>query len=129
MEPPVSDPSAPKQRRAATAAPEPPDDPPEIRCRSHGLRTGPKWLCADVSPYANSCMFVLPTRTVPACLSRRTTSASCDGTRSASSSARDVQLGGPGVDKRLIGGHRDERVQHGIQPFDSREARVGEFHG
>ena len=40
MDPPVSEPSAPGQSPAATAAPEPEDEPPQIRCvtASHGFR-------------------------------------------------------------------------------------------
>jgi len=41
MEPPVSVPMLPKQRPAATAAADPPLEPPGIRARSHGLWTGP----------------------------------------------------------------------------------------
>ena len=43
IEPPVSEPSAPGARPAATAAPEPDDEPPVRRCvaRSHGLRASP----------------------------------------------------------------------------------------
>ena len=37
IDPPVSVPSAPAQRCAATAAPEPPEDPPGIRFKSQGL--------------------------------------------------------------------------------------------
>jgi hypothetical protein len=41
MEPPVSVPSAPKHIWAATAAAEPPDEPPGLRSSAQGLRTGP----------------------------------------------------------------------------------------
>ena len=40
IEPPVSVPVAAGSRRAATAAAEPPDEPPGTRAASHGLRTG-----------------------------------------------------------------------------------------
>src|SRR5262249_61187606 len=40
MEPPVSEPSATGTRPAATAAPEPEDEPPVKRSRFHGLRAG-----------------------------------------------------------------------------------------
>ena len=39
-EPPVSYPVATGTMRAASAAPEPPEDPPGVRVRSHGLRVG-----------------------------------------------------------------------------------------
>jgi hypothetical protein len=42
-DPAVSEPSAPKAIPAATAAPEPLDEPPDIRPVSCGLRQGPKW--------------------------------------------------------------------------------------
>ena len=41
MEPPVSVPVAAAQSRAATAAAEPPEDPPGTRVRSQGFLTGP----------------------------------------------------------------------------------------
>ena len=42
MEPEVSEPMAKGTRPAATAAPEPLEEPPDQRVRSHGLRPGPK---------------------------------------------------------------------------------------
>jgi hypothetical protein len=42
IEPPPSPPLASGTRRAATAAPEPPEDPPGVRDGSQGLRAGPK---------------------------------------------------------------------------------------
>ncbi len=41
IEPPVSLPSASAQKPAATAAAEPPEDPPGTRVTSHGLCVGP----------------------------------------------------------------------------------------
>src|ERR1700710_2850863 len=41
IEPPVSEPSAANVRRAATAAPDPEDEPPVTRSKAHGLYTGP----------------------------------------------------------------------------------------
>ena len=41
IDPPVSVPVAPGTRRAATAAAEPPEEPPGTRSLFHGLRTGP----------------------------------------------------------------------------------------
>ena len=43
MEPPVSEPSVPAQRPAATAEPEPEEEPPQIRCvlASHGFQAVP----------------------------------------------------------------------------------------
>ena len=45
---------------AATAAAEPPLDPPAIRSMSHGLWTGPKWESVDVPPWPNSSRLVFP---------------------------------------------------------------------
>ena len=41
IEPPVSEPSAAKAARAATALPEPDEEPPVMRCGSQGLRQCP----------------------------------------------------------------------------------------
>src|SRR2546427_8203518 len=72
MEPPVSLPNAPAARPPATAAADPPDDPPGTRLRSHGLRVGPKAECSVDEPIANSSRLVLPTTTAPASMSRCT---------------------------------------------------------
>src|SRR6478735_2252434 len=74
IDPPVSLPSAPAQRPPATAAPEPPLDPPGIRLVSHGLRVG-----GHIGPHANSCMRVLPSRIAPAARSRATAAESTLG--------------------------------------------------
>src|SRR5438309_2047537 len=80
IDPPVSLPKAHGARRAATAAALPPDDPPGVRARSHGLRAAPKALFSLDEPIANSSMFVLPTRTASAARSRSMTAASYGGT-------------------------------------------------
>ena len=49
-EPPVSEPSAHGARPAATAAAEPPDEPPGTRSGSHGFRVGPKPSSPWTSP-------------------------------------------------------------------------------
>ena len=46
-EPPVSVPTATGVIPAATAAAEPPEEPPGEVARSHGFRTGPKWGFSD----------------------------------------------------------------------------------
>jgi len=71
IEPPVSEPMAPRQSRAATADAEPPDEPPGTSsrlspARRHGFVTGPKWLVSLDEPMANSSMLVLPSITAPA---------------------------------------------------------------
>ena len=69
-EPPVSVPSAHTASLAATAAAEPPEDPPGTVSRFHGLRTGPKAEFSFEEPIANSSQFVFPTSTDPAAFSR-----------------------------------------------------------
>ncbi len=73
IEPPVSVPSDSGAIEAATAAAEPPLDPPGTRSRSHGLRVGPKAEFSVDDPIANSSMLVLPSSTRPALAQRRTT--------------------------------------------------------
>ena len=76
MDPPVSLPSARGASNAATAAAEPPPDPPGIRSRSQGLRVGPYAECSVEEPIANSSMLVLPIGTRPAARALATTVAS-----------------------------------------------------
>src|ERR671931_493256 len=79
MEPPVSVPIPSGAWNEATAADEPPEEPPGMRSRSHGLRLGPYAEFSVDEPIANSSMFVLPRMTTPAALSRLTTVASYGG--------------------------------------------------
>src|SRR5262249_37406909 len=81
MEPPVSEPSASGAMRAATAAADPPLDPPGVRSSAHGLRTGPNAEFSFDDPIANSSQFVLPMRTAPAAFNRATTVALYGGTK------------------------------------------------
>ena len=76
IEPPVSEPSATGASRAATAAAEPPLEPPGTRARFQGLRVAPRTECSVVDPIANSSQFVLPMTTAPAAVSRSMTVAS-----------------------------------------------------
>src|SRR3954447_904210 len=78
-EPPLSLPWASGTIAAATAAAEPPDDPPGVRVGSHGLRVGPACRGSVVGRLPNSDMLVTPTTTKPACLRRRTTYALYSG--------------------------------------------------
>ena len=55
---------------AATAAAEPPLQPPGTRSSSHGLAVGPHAECSVDEPIANSSMLVLPRITAPASRSR-----------------------------------------------------------
>ncbi len=72
----MSVPSAPCTCRAATAAALPPELPPGVRARSHGLWQGLKALFSFDEPMANSSMLSLPRITAPAASSRSTTVAS-----------------------------------------------------
>ena len=72
IEPPPSLPWATGTMPAATAAADPPEEPPGVRVRSHGFRVGPVWRGSVVGRIPNSGMFVMPTTTKPASRSRRT---------------------------------------------------------
>src|SRR5215472_12477339 len=76
MEPPPSVPSAKGQNRAASAADEPPDEPPGVFSLFHGLRVMPV-RGESVDPFQpNSGVVVLPISTAPASRSRATVGAS-----------------------------------------------------
>src|SRR5437773_3453446 len=79
MEPPVSEPRPTGTRPAATAAADPPLDPPGTRVRSWGLLVGPKAEFSVDEPMANSSRLVLPMTMAPAARSRSTTVASYGG--------------------------------------------------
>src|SRR5580704_711341 len=90
IEPPVSVAVAAGVSRAATAAAEPPEEPPGTRLTSQGLRTGPKKLVSLDEPIANSSILVLPSITTPAARRRSTTVASYGETKF--SSMREPQV-------------------------------------
>src|SRR5215472_926193 len=66
VEPPPSFAWAAGTMPAATAAAEPPLDPPTERVRSHGLRVGPNASGSVVTELPSSGVFVLPRNTNPA---------------------------------------------------------------
>ena len=76
IEPPVSVALATGASRPATAAAEPPEDPPGTAAASHGFSTLPKALFSLLEPIANSSQFSLPRHTMPAAARRSTTVAS-----------------------------------------------------
>src|SRR5437870_10121506 len=84
-EPPRSVPSASGHIPVASAAAEPPLEPPAVSARFHGLRVAPKTALVVLGPKANSGVFVLPRMMAPASRRRRTTSASASGTWSSKS--------------------------------------------
>src|SRR5690349_1318282 len=57
---------------AATAAADPPEDPPGTRSGASGFFAGPNALCSVEDPMANSSMFDFATMIAPASLSLRT---------------------------------------------------------
>ena len=62
MEPPVSEPKAATHRSAATAAAEPPEEPPGTLSRAHGFLVGKNDEFSVEEPMANSSRLVLPIR-------------------------------------------------------------------
>src|SRR5215831_886969 len=82
IEPPVSEPRLAGTSPAATAAPDPDDEPP-VKCAVfHGLRAGGHGKSNDGPPWANSCVASLPIKIAPAAWSLATAVASLVGTRS-----------------------------------------------
>ncbi len=77
----MSVPSAMSAKPAATAAPEPPLEPPGVRAGSQALPVRPKCGFSVVMPQANSCVFALPITSAPAARSAATTGASRSGSR------------------------------------------------
>ena len=65
IDPPPSDPVASGTRPAATAAADPPDEPPAERSSAHGLRVAPNVALTVSAFQPSSGVFVLPTTTQP----------------------------------------------------------------
>ena len=80
IEPPVSEPSAQGAMPAATAAAEPPPEPPGTRSGSHGFRDGPNAEFSVDEPIANSSVLVFPSSRSPRPLQRAATVESYTGT-------------------------------------------------
>jgi hypothetical protein len=70
----VSVPTARSQTPAATTAADPPEEPPEVREGSRGLRVSPIRGCANPAAYSRH--WVVANTSAPAARSRRTTAAS-----------------------------------------------------
>src|SRR5207244_2685285 len=81
IEPPVSEPTAPRTRPAATATPPPLEDPPAAHPVRHGFWASPWCGLSPNGPSASSVMLSLPRPTAPACRSRRTASHSRTSTK------------------------------------------------
>src|SRR5438876_11559883 len=81
IEPPVSEPTAPRTRPAATATPPPLEDPPAAHPGRHGFWASPWCGLSPNGPSASSVMLSLPRPTAPARRSRRTASHSRASTK------------------------------------------------
>ena len=81
--PPRSDPVASHTSPAARAAADPPEDPPQVRAVSHGLRLSPNTSLNVLPPAPNSGVFDLASTTAPRSSSRSTIDSDASGTWSA----------------------------------------------
>src|SRR4051794_12309818 len=91
IEPPPSPPVASVHNPPATAAAEPPDEPPGVRPSSHGLRVGPlSFVNVRLTP-PNSLDVVSPNGTAPASSRRVTIVAVYDATRSRKTTDASVE--------------------------------------
>src|SRR5687767_14501530 len=81
MDPPVSDPRVAMHSSMATAAAEPPEEPPGMRVLSHGLRVVKKAEFSVELPMANSSILRRPKTMAPAARSFSTTVASYGETK------------------------------------------------
>src|SRR5439155_18622605 len=80
-EPPMSLPSASGTQPDATAAPDPPDEPPGVRSGFQGFRVTPQRGLSVKLEYANSGVVVFPTMIAPAPCRRSTSKALSSGTQ------------------------------------------------
>jgi hypothetical protein len=80
----MSLPSASDTIPQASAAADPPLEPPADRLSAYGLRVNPKTALKVWDPAPNSGVFVLPTITAPAARILATINSSASGTKSAS---------------------------------------------
>ena len=76
IEPAPSEPTAASTTPAATAAAEPPDEPPGVWSGCHGLRVTPNASPSVTGHRPSSGVLVLPMITAPACRSCRTSTPS-----------------------------------------------------
>ena len=101
MDPPVSDPTAPRARPAATATAEPLEEPP-VQCPArHGFWACPWWALSPKGPIASSVMLSLPSVTAPAAASRATTVQSCSA-RKYSAVLVPQEVGSPRMKHRSL---------------------------
>ena len=117
---------------AATAAAEPPEEPPGTRERSQGFRTGPKAELSFEEPIPNSSQLVFPTTTHPAAFSRATQVASSAATNPAR--IREPAVEGREADVHVVlHGEGHSRERHRLSRRDSavdlRRRRHGALRG
>src|SRR5437879_12478074 len=79
IDPPPSVPIASGPRPAATAAPAPPEEPPGVWPRLHGLRVAPKRRLSVTPTQPSVGVFVLPSMIAPAAFRRSTGGAASGG--------------------------------------------------
>src|SRR6266571_1919707 len=101
IEPPVSEPSAPKASRAANATPEPDDEPPAQWPTFHGFCASPWWALSPKGPRASSVMFSLPSVIAPA-RARRATAVHSTGDTKYSAVFVPQLDGSPGTAQRSL---------------------------
>src|SRR5918998_964849 len=101
IDPPVSVPIAHGAVPAATAAADPPLDPPGTRLRSQGFCTGPKPEFSFDEPIANSSWLVLPSTGAPARV-RLSTAVALYGGRYPSRIREPAALGTPSTQNRSL---------------------------
>src|SRR6516162_7944961 len=106
MEPAPSEPWATGPSPAATAAPAPPAEAPDVRSSFHGFRHGGPSKLSHLSLYPKCGAFGLPRR-----------------------SPHDPGLGCLGLLEREVGRDREKRVDHGVQAFDALQNRFRQLEG
>ena len=87
-------------RPAASAAPEPPLEPPGVCARSHGLRVTPSSRLSVKPSVANSGRLVLPTITAPARRSSAGTTSSSPAGGASTSSREPLRVGMPATSSK-----------------------------
>ena len=114
----MSVPTAAGTMRAASAAADPPLDPPAVRSSAHGL---PTW--SVVPPAANSCVWLWPASTMPWPRRRRHTALSAAATLPSSMRLEAVSPR-PAHGEEVLERERDPAHQRGGVAFDG-QSRIG----
>ena len=122
IEPPPSEPVHSGTRPAAMAAAEPPDEPPALRVRSHGLAVAPKSGFTVSALWPPSGVLVLPTTMHPAAFSRSTSGESVVGDRAVGVDRRALRGAEAGGVLEVLHADRDAGERSDVLP--RRQARV-----